>query len=55
MKASLSSASLACSALLLSTIFCFFLSKQGFVSFFALSVLLLRLSQSEVLDEPPLR
>ena len=51
MKASLSSASLACSALLFST---FFLSEQGFVPLSTLSVLLLGLSQTEVPDEPPL-
>ena len=55
MKASLSSASLACSALLFPALFgVFFLSEQGFVPLSTLPVLLLELSQSKVLDEPPL-
>ena len=53
MKASLSFAALACSALLFSVLF-FFLSEQGFVPLSTPPVLLLGLSQSEVLDEPPL-
>ena len=54
MKASLSSASLACSALLFLALFSFFLFEQGFVSLSALPILLLGLSQFEVPDEPPL-
>ena len=52
MKASLSSTSLACSALLFSAIF--FLYERGFVPLFELPVLLLGLSQYEVPDEPSL-
>ena len=54
MKALLSSASLGCSALFFQLFSTFFLSEQGSVPLFALTVLLLGLSQSEDLDEPPL-
>ena len=54
MKALLSSASLACSVLLCSSLSAFFLSEQGFVPFSNLLVLLLGFSQSEVPYELPL-